>query len=45
MARICPYCGSDLPEAAAGAVSPRHVVVPLRRVLRGAEIIAAKVTE
>lgn len=33
-----------LPEAAAGAVSPRHVVVPLRRVLRGAEIIAAKVT-
>lgn len=34
-----------LPEAAAGAVSPRHVVVPLRRVLRGAEIIAAKVTE
>lgn len=34
-----------LPEAAAGAVSPRHVVVPLRRVLRGAEVIAAKVTE
>ncbi|MCZ3387061.1 MAG: FAD-dependent oxidoreductase [Actinomycetia bacterium] len=34
-----------IPEAAAGAVSPRHVVVPLRRVLRGAEIIAAKVTE
>ncbi len=33
-----------LPEAAAGAVSPRHVVVPLRRVLRGAEIITAKVT-
>ncbi len=34
-----------LPEAAAGAVSPRHLVVPLRRVLRGAEIITAKVTE
>ena len=34
-----------LPEAAAGAVSPRHLVVPLRRVLRGAEIITARVTE
>ena len=34
-----------LPEAAAGAVSPRHLVVPLRRVLQGAEIITAKVTE
>jgi NADH dehydrogenase len=34
-----------LPEAAAGAVSPRHVVVPLRRVLRGAEILTGKVTE
>ena len=34
-----------LPEAAAGAVSPRHVVVPLRRVLRGAEIINARVME
>jgi NADH dehydrogenase len=33
-----------LPEAAGGAVSPRHVVVPLRRVLRGAEIITARVT-
>jgi NADH:ubiquinone reductase (H+-translocating) len=32
-----------LPEAAAGAVSPRHVVVPLRRVLRGAEIITGRV--
>jgi NADH dehydrogenase len=34
-----------LPEAAAGAVSPRHVVVPLRRVLRGAEIVNARVLE
>jgi NADH dehydrogenase len=33
-----------LPEAAAGAVSPRHVVVPLRRVLRGAEILTGRVT-
>lgn len=33
-----------LPEAAAGAVSPRHVVVPLRRVLRGAEVLTGKVT-
>lgn len=33
-----------LPEAAAGSVSPRHVVVPLRRVLRGAEIITGRVT-
>ena len=28
-----------LPEAAAGSIQPRHVVVPLRRVLRGAEVI------
>lgn len=33
-----------LPEAAGGSVSPRHVVVPLRRVLRGAEIITGRVT-
>ena len=33
-----------LPEAAAGSVAPRHVVVPLRRVLRGAEIVTARVT-
>jgi len=33
-----------LAEAAGGSVSPRHVVVPLRRVLRGAEIITARVT-
>ncbi|HET7660629.1 MAG TPA: NAD(P)/FAD-dependent oxidoreductase, partial [Oryzihumus sp.] len=30
-----------LPEASAGSLSPRHVVVPLRRVLKGAEIINA----
>src|SRR5215204_6225206 len=34
-----------LPEAAAGSVSPRHVVVPLRRVLRNAEIVNARVIE
>jgi NADH dehydrogenase len=33
-----------LPEAAAGSVSPRHVVVPLRRVLRKAEVVTGKVT-
>ena len=33
-----------LPEAAAGNLSPRHVVVPLRRVLRKAEVITAAVT-
>lgn len=33
-----------LPEAAGGSVSPRHVVVPLRRVLRGAEILTGRVT-
>ena len=33
-----------LPEASAGSLSPRHVVVPLRRVLKGAEIINAHVT-
>ena len=32
-----------LPEAAAGAVSPRHVAVPLRRVLRGAQVITGRV--
>jgi NADH:ubiquinone reductase (H+-translocating) len=32
-----------LPEAAAGAVAPRHVVVPLRRVLRNAEVITGRV--
>lgn len=34
-----------LPEAAAGAVSPRHVVVPLRRILRDAEVVNARVIE
>lgn len=33
-----------LPEAAAGSIQPRHVVVPLRRVLRGAEVITGQVT-
>ena len=32
-----------LPEAAAGSIQPRHVVVPLRRVLRGAEVISGSV--
>jgi NADH dehydrogenase len=34
-----------LPEAAAGSVEPRHVVVPLRRVLRKCRVITATVTE
>jgi NADH dehydrogenase len=33
-----------LPEAAAGSVEPRHVVVPLRRVLRGCRVITAAVS-
>jgi NADH dehydrogenase len=33
-----------LPEAAAGSIQPRHVVVPLRRVLRGAEVVTGMVT-
>jgi NADH:ubiquinone reductase (H+-translocating) len=33
-----------LPEAAAGSISPRHVVVPLRRVLSGAEVLTGHVT-
>ncbi|MEU1043075.1 NAD(P)/FAD-dependent oxidoreductase [Streptomyces sp. NPDC005551] len=32
-----------LPEAAAGSLSPRHVVVPLRRVLRGCRIVVGEV--
>jgi NADH dehydrogenase len=32
-----------LPEAAAGAISPRHVVVPLRRVLDGCQIVIGEV--
>ncbi|SNT41806.1 NADH dehydrogenase [Streptosporangium subroseum] len=34
-----------LPEAAAGNLSPRHVVVPLRRVLRSATILNGKVSK
>ncbi len=33
-----------LPEAAAGSLEPRHVVVPLRRVLRHCEVLTATVT-
>src|SRR5687767_15353159 len=33
-----------LPEAAAGAVEPRHVVVPLRRTLRHCRVITGAVT-
>lgn len=34
-----------LPEAAAGSLEPRHVVVPLRQVLRGVEIRNGSVTK
>lgn len=33
-----------LPEAAAGALEPRHVVVPLRRVLKRCNVITGEVT-
>ena len=33
-----------LPEAAAGSIEPRHVVVPLRRVLRRCHIVGGRVT-
>lgn len=33
-----------LPEAAAGSLEPRHVVVPLRRVLPRFEVLSARVT-
>jgi len=33
-----------LPEAAAGSIEPRHVVVPLRRVLKHCTVITAAVT-
>jgi NADH:ubiquinone reductase (H+-translocating) len=33
-----------LPEAAAGSVEPRHVVVPLRRVLPKCQVVTGKVT-
>jgi NADH dehydrogenase len=34
-----------LPEAAAGSLEPRHVVVPLRRVLRHCEVLTGRVTQ
>jgi NADH:ubiquinone reductase (H+-translocating) len=33
-----------LPEAAAGSIEPRHVVVPLRKVLRGCHHLTGRVT-
>lgn len=33
-----------LPEAAAGSLEPRHVVVPLRRTLRHCQVITGRVT-
>jgi NADH:ubiquinone reductase (H+-translocating) len=33
-----------LPEAAAGNVEPRHVVVPLRRALRGIRVLVGEIT-
>ncbi|MGH3845666.1 MAG: NAD(P)/FAD-dependent oxidoreductase [Pseudonocardiaceae bacterium] len=33
-----------LPEAAAGSIEPRHVVVPLRRVLRCCHVLCGRVT-
>lgn len=34
-----------LPEAAAGSIEPRHVVVPLRRALRKCHVVTASVTK
>src|SRR5438093_13382681 len=34
-----------LPEAAAGAIEPRHVVVPLRRVLKRCHILNLRVSK
>src|SRR5947209_14109147 len=34
-----------LPEAAAGAIEPRHVVVPLRRTLDKCHVVTARVTK
>jgi NADH:quinone reductase (non-electrogenic) len=34
-----------LPEAAAGAIEPRHVVVPLRRALKRCHVLTGRVTE
>src|SRR5213082_2673421 len=33
-----------LPEAGAGNLEPRHVVVPLRRVLRRCEVLSGRIT-
>ena len=33
-----------LPEAAAGSISPRHAVVPLRRILRDCRVLSGEVT-
>src|SRR5581483_12386542 len=33
-----------LPESAAGNLEPRHLVVPLRRVLRRCEVLSGRVT-
>ncbi len=33
-----------LPEAAAGSVEPRHVVVPLRKVLKGCRVVTGRVS-
>jgi len=33
-----------LPEAAAGSIQPRHTVVPLRKTLRGAEVVSGWIT-
>ncbi|TCP56341.1 NADH dehydrogenase [Tamaricihabitans halophyticus] len=34
-----------LPEAAGGSIEPRHVVVPLRRVLKRCHVLTARVTD
>src|SRR5437763_9067055 len=34
-----------LPEAAAGNLEPRHVVVPLRRVLTKCQVLSGRITE
>src|SRR5919108_4932077 len=34
-----------LPEAAAGSIEPRHVVVPLRRVLKRCRVVCGRVTQ
>src|SRR3954454_8518712 len=34
-----------LPEAAAGSIEPRHVVVPLRKVLRRCHVLTGRVTK